>query len=654
MASRIAKSAIGAARARPSLLTRTAAPALSTAFTTSSARREAAPQVPQVPQKDPKDAAKSILDSLPGSSLPSKVGILSAGAGLSVAAISNEIYVVNEESIIFLSMLTIYWGVYTYLGPMYKDFSDGYASKIKNILNSAREDHTNAVKSRINNVKDLGGVIDITKDLFAVSKARLRETAQLEAQAYEAEQKTALAAEMKTVLDSWVRYEGQVKQRQQKELAESIIAKITKELENPKTLDQILKQSVADVERILSPDLSDNMASAHKFAKGKLINNPAYKANGLKSYARAAIRYNIKPTIDGPLCAINKVAHQGKFGPGKAVGGRTTMHGHVLAKKDPTSGQTGEVPATDVEENALYLVPVAIGTPAQTLNLDFDTGSSDLWVWSTELPATTTKNAKGHTIFNPTKSSTFEKTASTWKISYGDGSSASGDVGTDTVNIGGLIIKQQAVELAKTLSSSFASGQGDGLLGLAFGSINTVTPKPVATPVENMIAQDDIKPGEELFTAFLSQPTADSFYTFGFIDQDSLGGQTPAYAPVDNSQGFWMFDSASANLNGETIARSGNKAIADTGTTLCLIDDETLAKIYGTIPGAKIDSSQQGWVFPKSTPADTLPSVGFAVGDTVFYVQKADLAFQDLNDGSGNVFGGIQSRGSGQDFDILG
>ncbi|KAK6417602.1 atp4 subunit B of the stator stalk of mitochondrial F1F0 ATP synthase [Oleoguttula sp. CCFEE 5521] len=57
---------------------------------------------------------------------------------------------------------------------------------------------------------------------------------------------------MKTVLDSWVRYEGQVKQRQQKELADSIIAKITKELENPKTLDQILKQSVADVERIVS------------------------------------------------------------------------------------------------------------------------------------------------------------------------------------------------------------------------------------------------------------------------------------------------------------------------------------------------------------------------------------------------------------------
>ena len=78
-----------------------------------------------------------------------------------------------------------------------------------------------------------------------------QETAKLEAQAYELEQKTALAAEARTVLDSWVRYEGQVKARQQKELADSIIAKVNKELDNPKFLQQILTQSVADVEKAL-------------------------------------------------------------------------------------------------------------------------------------------------------------------------------------------------------------------------------------------------------------------------------------------------------------------------------------------------------------------------------------------------------------------
>jgi F-type H+-transporting ATPase subunit b len=75
-----------------------------------------------------------------------------------------------------------------------------------------------------------------------------QETAQLEAKAFELEQTTALAAEAKSVLDSWVRYEGQVKVRQQKELSETIIAKIQKELENPKVLQQILQQSIADVE----------------------------------------------------------------------------------------------------------------------------------------------------------------------------------------------------------------------------------------------------------------------------------------------------------------------------------------------------------------------------------------------------------------------
>ena len=76
----------------------------------------------------------------------------------------------------------------------------------------------------------------------------MQETAELEAQAYELQQKTALASEAKSVLDSWVRYEGQVKQRQQTELAQSIIAKIDKELQDPKVLKRILDQSITDVE----------------------------------------------------------------------------------------------------------------------------------------------------------------------------------------------------------------------------------------------------------------------------------------------------------------------------------------------------------------------------------------------------------------------
>jgi hypothetical protein len=150
-------------------------------------------------------------------------------------------------------------------------------------------------------------------------------------------------------------------------------------------------------------------------------------------------------------------------------------------------------------------------------------------VWSTELSQQIQSQGEAtHSIFDPTKSSSFNKVAgSTWKISYGDHSSASGTVGTDNVTIGGLTIKNQAVELANQLSAQFVSDTGSsGLLGLAFGQINTVQPTAVKTPVENMIAQSDIPADMELFTAYLgswrdaAEPDkGESFYTFGFIDQ---------------------------------------------------------------------------------------------------------------------------------------
>lgn len=123
--------------------------------------------------EEPAKKARSILDSLPGSSYASKTGILAAGTGLSIAAISNEVYVVNEESIILLSLFTIYWAVAHYGGPLYKEWAENTSNKIQGILNAARQDHTEAVKSRIDSVKDLGGVIDITKNLFEVSKVRI-------------------------------------------------------------------------------------------------------------------------------------------------------------------------------------------------------------------------------------------------------------------------------------------------------------------------------------------------------------------------------------------------------------------------------------------------------------------------------------------------
>ncbi|EKG08884.1 Peptidase A1, partial [Macrophomina phaseolina MS6] len=141
------------------------------------------------------------------------------------------------------------------------------------------------------------------------------------------------------------------------------------------------------------------------------------------------------PTKEGPYLVSNKVHQQGKFGAGKAHGGHAKVQRHVLQKVD-AEGTPGDVPGEDIQNDSLYLCEVAIGTPAQKLKLDFDTGSADLWVWSTELPSIIQVQGKssGHSIFDPSKSSTFKELPdSTWQIQYGNSSSASGTVGTDNV-----------------------------------------------------------------------------------------------------------------------------------------------------------------------------------------------------------------------------
>ncbi len=267
-----------------------------------------------------------------------------------------------------------------------------------------------------------------------------------------------------------------------------------------------------------------------------------------------------------------------------------------------------------------------------------------------------------HNVFDPKKSETFKKlSGKTWKIQYGDGSTASGDCGSDTLILGGLVIKEQTIECASKLSRQFAQSTGDGLLGLAWSKINTVKDSgekdPQATPVENMIKQEDIPKESELFTsAFYSSRDkgAESFYTFGYIDQDLVqkSGEEIHWTQINNSEGFWSFSSESCSINGEKIDLTGNTAIADTGTTLALMGDKVVEKLYSQIPGAKYDWLSQGYIFPATVKGDDLPEIKVAVGDKEYVIQKEDLAFA-LTDDKKSWYGGIQSRGM-MPFDILG
>jgi F-type H+-transporting ATPase subunit b len=58
-----------------------------------------------------------------------------------------------------------------------------------------------------------------------------------------------MAAELKAVLDSWVRFEQQAKEAEQAQLAKTVIDKVLKSLSDEKAQRDILLGAVVEVER---------------------------------------------------------------------------------------------------------------------------------------------------------------------------------------------------------------------------------------------------------------------------------------------------------------------------------------------------------------------------------------------------------------------
>lgn len=199
---------------------------------------------------EPKEKANSIIDALPGNSIISKTGILATTAAASVYAISSELYVVNDETILLATFLGFVGLVAKVVAPMYGEFAKDRTAHVTKLLNDARLGHVSAVKDRIDQVSNLKDVVSTTKTLFEISK----ETAALEAESFELKQKVGVTSEAKSVLDSWVRYEAQVRQMEQEQLSSSVIAKVQSELKDSKFQDKILAQAVTDVEKLFAKE----------------------------------------------------------------------------------------------------------------------------------------------------------------------------------------------------------------------------------------------------------------------------------------------------------------------------------------------------------------------------------------------------------------
>lgn len=324
---------------------------------------------------------------------------------------------------------------------------------------------------------------------------------------------------------------------------------------------------------------------------------------------------------------------------GLGVGGRVSLAGLVPRQQAGNNGtaQTGIVAANPEKNDVEFLSPVSIG--GQTLNLDFDTGSSDLWVFNTQLGAAATTGRK---VYDPSQSKSFNMMpGAQFLIQYGDGSGAEGNVGTDVVDIGGASVPAQPIELATNISQTFIEDQNnDGLVGLAFSKLNTVKPQKQKTFFENVMPSL----AEPLFTADLRKG-APGAYTFGAVDKSKFTGDL-TWIPVNTTNGFWQFSSEKFAVNGGAAQPStaGGQAIADTGTTLILADPKVVEGYYSKVQGAQLNQTMGGFTVPC---AATLPDLDLDVGGKYMArVAGSDINFAQV--GGGNCFGGLQAAPPGQ------
>jgi len=302
----------------------------------------------------------------------------------------------------------------------------------------------------------------------------------------------------------------------------------------------------------------------------------------------------------------------------------------AAAEPEPEAGITnssgiGLVTATPEQGDIEYLSPVKIG--GQTLNLDFDTGSADLWVFNTQLSSA---DLRGHQVYDPNKSKTFQPIeGASFSITYGDESGAAGTVGTDTVDIGGVIVENQAVELATDVTSSFVEDiQSNGLLGLAFSKLNTVQPQQQKTFFDNVLPTL----AEPLFTADL-RPGAIGAYEFGRIDTSKFLGDM-AWIPVNTSAGFWQFGTSGFAVGDEPALTDlpTSQAIADTGTTLMIVSQDISDAYYSQVVGAQNDEDIGGMTIPCDA---FLPDLFVDVGGVyIARIKGEDINFAQVTEDS--------------------
>ncbi|XP_071705798.1 cyprosin-like [Rutidosis leptorrhynchoides] len=213
--------------------------------------------------------------------------------------------------------------------------------------------------------------------------------------------------------------------------------------------------------------------------------------------------------------------------------------------------------------DAQYYGEIGIGTPPQKFTVIFDTGSSNLWIPSSE--CLSSGSCFIHSKYKSSESSTYKKNGTQAAIEY-VGGSISGYLSNDNVLIGDLVVQnQEFIEATRDVGMTLLAGKFDGILGLGFRDISVGNIVPV---LENMMNQHLVK--DHIFSFWLNQKGGageGGEIVFGRVDPNHYKG-THTYVPVTH-KGYWQFDMDDVHVDAEQtgFCESGCSAIADSGVS---------------------------------------------------------------------------------------
>ncbi|ODN80068.1 hypothetical protein L198_07878 [Cryptococcus wingfieldii CBS 7118] len=300
-----------------------------------------------------------------------------------------------------------------------------------------------------------------------------------------------------------------------------------------------------------------------------------------------------------------------------------------LVKKD-----VGVAQLTDVNYDASYLGTVHIGTPPQELLLVLDTGSADLWAAGTDCA-----NCGDGERFNPSASSTYQASSGTFSITYGSGS-ASGDLGTDVVELANFTVPNTTLAVVDQASSGLISAPLSGIMGLAFSRLSNARATPWWETLVNAGRWDSPEFGVYL-ARYRNDPSASTVegdggaITFGGIDTTKFAGELN-YVPInDSARDYWRIPLEGLTINNHTPlnpflpqSSTSNRPQAgiDTGTTLIGAPPSTVQAIYAQIPGSSplppwIIDGQGLWQYPCSQNVSAL----FQFGGQQYSMSNTDM-----------------------------